>query len=171
MNVTTPEGWHAFIELLVNWSMCEDSQLGCNLTIVHLPDLDCWQIDCPNDTSHSIGTKPWHYYFNEVICHADHLFGRHTCCFLATDTKPAVSSLLVPSVVIKDAWVFAKPSTDKDVHDEIKTLKKIRVTLGEHIKPKDDIIYLEIVVGGRVSFKPGHARIQDNFDDDCHGLK
>ncbi|KAJ2264061.1 hypothetical protein GGI01_000190 [Coemansia sp. RSA 376] len=54
MNVTTPEGRRAFIELLVDWSMCEDSQLGHDPTIEYLPNLDCWQIDCPDDTAHDI---------------------------------------------------------------------------------------------------------------------
>ncbi|KAJ2748389.1 hypothetical protein GGI19_006133, partial [Coemansia pectinata] len=94
MDVTTPEGRHAFIELLVNWSMCEDYQLGRDPTIVHLPDPGCWQIDCPNDTGRGIGTKTRRYYFNEVVCHADHLFGRHTRCFLAIDTEPTVDSPL-----------------------------------------------------------------------------
>ncbi|KAJ2075550.1 hypothetical protein IW146_001416 [Coemansia sp. RSA 922] len=162
MNVTTPEGRRAFIELLVDWSMCEDFQLGRDPTIVHLPDLDCWQIECPDDTSRGIDTKPWRYYFNEVVCHADHLFGRHTRCFLATATEPTIGSPLVPTVVIKDAWAFAKRSISKDVRDETKMLKKIRATLGQHIKPEDDIIYPEIVVGGRVSFMSGRKRIEDN---------
>ncbi|KAJ1887984.1 hypothetical protein LPJ71_008614, partial [Coemansia sp. S17] len=49
-----------------------------------------------------------------------------------------------------------------DVRDETKMLKKIRATLGQHIKPEDDIIYPEIVVGGRVSFMSGLKRIEDN---------
>ncbi|KAJ2074851.1 hypothetical protein GGH13_001035 [Coemansia sp. S155-1] len=162
MDVTTPKGRRSFIEILVNWSMCEDSQLGRDPTIGYMPDLDCWQIDCPDDTSRGIDTKPRRYYFEDVACRANRLFGRHTRCFLATNIKPTVDSPLVPSVVIKDAWVFAKPSTGEDVRDETKMLKKIRATLGEHIKPEDDIIYPEIVVGGRVSFVLDHARIEDN---------
>ncbi|KAJ2078157.1 hypothetical protein GGI16_007978, partial [Coemansia sp. S142-1] len=79
-----------------------------------------------------------------------------------TNIKPTVSSPLVPMMVIKDAWVFAKPSTREDVRDKTKMLKKIRAMLGEHIKPEDNIIYPEIVVGGRVSFVLDHARIEDN---------
>ncbi|KAJ2251896.1 hypothetical protein GGI13_003591 [Coemansia sp. RSA 455] len=162
MDVTTPKGQCSFIKLLVNWSICKDFQLGCDTTIVHLPYLYCWQIECPDDTAHDIDTEPWHYYFNEVVCHADHLFGRHICCFLATDNKPTVNSPLVPMVVIKDAWAFAKCSISKVIHNKTKMLKKIRVMLGEHIKPEDDIIYLEIVMGGRVSFVLDHTRIEDN---------
>ncbi|KAJ2055055.1 hypothetical protein GGI17_006750 [Coemansia sp. S146] len=162
MDVTTSEGRHAFIELLVNWSMCEDYQLGRDPTIVHLPDPGCWQIDCPNDTARSIGTKHRRYYFNEVVCHADHLFGRHTRCFLAADTKPTVDSPLVTTVVIKDAWAFAERSISKDTRDETKMLKKIRATLDEHINPDDDIIYPKIVAGGRVSFMHGRTRIENN---------
>ncbi|KAJ2065051.1 hypothetical protein GGI17_000652, partial [Coemansia sp. S146] len=109
----------------------------------------------------SIGIKHRRYYFNEVVCHADHLFGRHTRCFLAADTKPTVDSPLVPTVVIKDAWAFAECSISKDTRDETKMLKKIRATLDEHISPDDDIIYPKIVVGGRVSFVHGRT-IEDN---------
>ncbi|KAJ2872008.1 hypothetical protein GGH93_004364 [Coemansia aciculifera] len=164
MNVTTPEGRRAFIKLLVNWSMCEDYQLGRDPTIVHLPDLGCWQIDCPNDTGRGFGTKTQRYYFNEVVCHADHLLGRHTRCFLATDTEPTVDSPLVPTVVIKDAWAFAERSISKDVRDEVKILNKIRTTLDDHIKPEDDIIYPKIVAGGRVWFKRNGNVIKDDSD-------
>ncbi|KAJ2004914.1 hypothetical protein GGI06_005504, partial [Coemansia sp. S85] len=57
IDVTTPEGRHAFIELLVSWSMCDDSQLGRDPTIKYLPDLDCWQVDCPDDEDRSAGTE------------------------------------------------------------------------------------------------------------------
>ncbi|KAJ2252240.1 hypothetical protein GGI13_003398 [Coemansia sp. RSA 455] len=171
MNITTPEGRYAFIELLINWSMCEDFQLGRDPTIVHLPDLDCWQIDCPDDTSRSIDSEPRRYYFQDVACRASRLFGRHTRCFLASNVKPTVGSPLVPTVVIKDAWAFSERSTDEDIHDETKMLKKIRATLGEHIKPEDDIIYPEIVVGGRVSFVLDRTRIEDNSDTIYLGIE
>ncbi|KAJ2865902.1 hypothetical protein GGH94_001899 [Coemansia aciculifera] len=164
MNVTTLEGRRAFIELLVNWSMCEDFQLGRDPTAVHLPDLGCWQIDCPDDTDCGIDAEPRRYYFNEVVCHADHLFGRHTRCFLATDIQPTVDSPLVPTVVIKDAWAFSERSISKDVRDEVKMLNKIRATLDDHIKPEDDIIYPKIVAGGRVWFVHGRSRIEDSTD-------
>ncbi|KAJ1916975.1 hypothetical protein LPJ71_001881 [Coemansia sp. S17] len=164
MNIATPVGRYAFIEILVNWSMCEDSQLGRDPTIEYLPDLDCWQIECPDDTAHDIDIEPRRYYFEDVSCRANRLFGRHTRCFLATNIKPTVDSPLVPTVVIKDAWAFSERSTDEDVRDETKMLKKIRATLGEHIKPKDDIIYPKIVVGGRVSFERDGTSVEDNSD-------
>ncbi|KAJ2074961.1 hypothetical protein GGI09_008690 [Coemansia sp. S100] len=171
MDVTTPKGRRSFIEILVNWSICEDFQIGRDPTIEYMPDLDCWQIDCPDDTSRGIDTKPRRYYFEDVACRANCLFGRHTRCFLATNIKPTVDSPLVPSVVIKDAWAFSERSTDEDVRDETKMLKKIRATLGEHIKPEDDIIYPKIVVGGRVSFVLDRTRIEDNSDTMYLGIE
>ncbi|KAJ2681265.1 hypothetical protein IWW39_006387, partial [Coemansia spiralis] len=171
INVTTPEGRHAFIELLVSWSMCDDSQLGRDPTIKYLPDLDCWQVDCPDDgEDRSAGTE-LRYYYNTVICHADHLFGRHTRCFLATDIKPTAESPLEPNVVIKDAWAFAERSADEDICDEVKLLKKIRDVLSTSLSPKDNVTYPEIVVGGRVRFEQGDIDIKDNTDMMYQGVE
>ncbi|KAJ2505106.1 hypothetical protein IWW47_002201 [Coemansia sp. RSA 2052] len=84
MDATTSDGWHSFIRLLVNWLLCNNSQLGRNPTMKHLPHLGCWQIDCLDDATH----ESRRYYFSTIICHADHLFGRHTRCFLASEIKP-----------------------------------------------------------------------------------
>ncbi|KAJ2485163.1 hypothetical protein IWW37_006018 [Coemansia sp. RSA 2050] len=170
MDVTTPEGRCAFIELLVSWSMCDDSQLGRDTTIEHLVDLDCWRIDCPDDEDRSsgIGTS---YYYKTVICHADHLFGRHTRCFLATDVEPTAGSELEPKVVIKDAWAFAERLIDKDFRDEVKILRKIRDVLSVSLGAEDNVIYPEIVVGGRVWLSRGDVDIEDSTDTVYQGVK
>ncbi|KAJ2058253.1 hypothetical protein GGI17_005167, partial [Coemansia sp. S146] len=67
MDVTMPEGRHAFVKVLINWSFCEKSQLGRDPTMEYLRDLGCWQIACPGE---------------------DRLFGPHTRCFLATNVRP-----------------------------------------------------------------------------------
>ncbi|KAJ2352937.1 hypothetical protein GGH92_000965, partial [Coemansia sp. RSA 2673] len=77
MDVTTSKGRHAFIQLLVNMSLCDDSQLGRDPTMRYLPALNCWEIDCPDDkddngTSRADSSR---YYFTKVICVADRLFG------------------------------------------------------------------------------------------------
>ncbi|KAJ2489824.1 hypothetical protein IWW37_003668 [Coemansia sp. RSA 2050] len=152
------------------WSMCDDSQLGRDTTIKHLVDLDCWRIDCPDDEDRSsgIGTS---YYYKTVICHADHLFGRHICCFLATDVEPIVGSELEPKVVIKDAWAFAERLIDKDSRDEVKILRKIRDVLSVSLPAEDNVIYPEIVVGGRVWLSRGDADIEDSTGTVYQGAK
>ncbi|KAJ2813150.1 hypothetical protein H4S07_000897 [Coemansia furcata] len=175
MDITTSSGRLSFIELLVNWSVCEEHQLGRDPTIGYLPDLGCWQIDCPNDGARGFDTKPRCYYFNTVVCHADRLFGRHTRCFLATDIKPMAkvtdTSPLVPAVVIKDAWAFAERLAHEDVRNEIKLLNKIKTTLSERITPEDDIIYPEIVVGGQVLFTRNGGKTHDNTDSMYRGVE
>ncbi|KAJ2041664.1 hypothetical protein H4S03_000199 [Coemansia sp. S3946] len=103
------------------------------------------------------------YYFTKVICVADRLFGRHALCFLATANRPAknlkVDKSLEATVVIKDAFAFAKPIASEDDRDEAKTPKKIRATF-ERNNP-DSILYAKIVVGGRVRFKRGGETIDD----------
>ncbi|KAJ2037483.1 hypothetical protein H4S04_007259 [Coemansia sp. S16] len=165
MDVTTSNGRRAFIQLIVSMSLCDDSQLGRDPTMRYLPALNCWEIDCPDDkynngTSRADSSR---YYFTKVICVADRLFGRHTRCFLATANRPAkklkVDESLEATVVIKDAFAFAKPIASDDDRDEVKTLKKIRSTF-ERNNP-DSILYAKIVVGGRVRFKRGSRIVED----------
>ncbi|KAJ2039245.1 hypothetical protein GGI01_002617 [Coemansia sp. RSA 376] len=83
MDVTSPNGRRAFVELLVNMSLCDDSQLSCDPTMQHLPELRCWQIDCPDnsDDSSSSGVVS-QYYFSNIICITDHLLGHRISCLL-----------------------------------------------------------------------------------------
>ncbi|KAJ2727720.1 hypothetical protein IW152_006126, partial [Coemansia sp. BCRC 34962] len=132
----------------------------------YMSDLKCWQIACPDDAgSTGGGARTAYYYFTTVNCHADRVFGRHTRCFLATDEKPtdAVSKEkpLIPKMVIKDSWAFAKPNAADDACDEVETLKKIRRGLSGR-KDCHDIIIPEIIVGGRVSFQLNGEWVEDN---------
>ncbi|KAJ2353393.1 hypothetical protein GGH92_000682, partial [Coemansia sp. RSA 2673] len=70
-----------------------------------------------------------------------------------------VDKSLEATVVIKDAFAFAKPIASEDDRDEAKTPKKIRATF-ERNNP-DSILYAKIVVGGRVRFKRGGETIDD----------
>ncbi|KAJ2075768.1 hypothetical protein GGH13_000389, partial [Coemansia sp. S155-1] len=167
MDVTTSNGRRAFIQLLVNMSLCDDSQLGRDPTMRYLPALNCWEIDCPDDEDEDGPSRAdsSRYYFTKVICVADRLFGRHTRCFLATANRPAkklkVDESLEATVVIKDAFAFAKPIASEDDRDAVKTLKKIRATF-ERDNP-GSIIYAKIVVGGRVRFKRGSRIVEDTI--------
>ncbi|KAJ2800236.1 hypothetical protein H4S07_005228, partial [Coemansia furcata] len=165
MNVSTPEGRRAFIEVLVHCSLCEESQLGRDTSMEYLPELNCWKIACPDETG-SMGESATtqDYYLVSVRYQADRMFGRHTRCFLATKDRPTVeitdTSPLIPTVVIKDSWVFSKRNAADDTRDEVRLLKKIKESLSAHTADKD-IIIPEIVVGGRVSFQWNGKWVED----------
>ncbi|KAJ2813037.1 hypothetical protein H4S07_000972 [Coemansia furcata] len=165
MNVSTPEGRLAFIEVLVHWSLCEESQLGRDPTMEYLLELNCWKIACPDETGiMGKGTLTQDYYIASVSCQADRMFGRHTRCFLATKDRLIVkitdTSPLIPMVVIKDSWAFSKCNAADDTRDEVRSLKKIKESLSVHTADKD-IIIPEIVVGGCVSFQQNGEWIKD----------
>ncbi|KAJ2055947.1 hypothetical protein GGI17_006446 [Coemansia sp. S146] len=175
MDVATREGRRAFIELLTNMSLCDESQLGCDPTMRYLSELRCWQIDCPDDDDDDNDSRRGEvaqYYFTNVICIADRLFGRHTRCFLATESRPTKKleegQSLEATVVIKDAFAFAKPISSEDDRDEVKTLKKIREMF--HDNNPDDIFYPKIVVGGRVKFKRGGQLVEDTTSTIYEGV-
>ncbi|KAJ2882748.1 hypothetical protein IWW38_005620, partial [Coemansia aciculifera] len=162
MDVSTAAGRCAFIRLLVEWSLCDDSLLGRDPTIGYMKAEGCWWIDCYDDKDSGISEKTT-YYFNTTICIADRLFGRHTRCFPATSVRPtkklAEGESLKATVVIKDAWAFAKPTAQEDDRDEVKSLRSIR----DAFEGGDfgDLVYPEIEVGGRVRFKMGDETVQD----------
>ncbi|KAJ2881489.1 hypothetical protein H4R27_004055 [Coemansia aciculifera] len=168
MDVSTPEGRHSFIEILVNWSLCKDSQLSRDPTMEYLPQLQCWQISCPGEAS-CMGKDAVvrDYYFSTVSCQADRVYSRHMRCFLATDARPTPVILtdnpLKPTVVIKDSWAFSKRNASEDTRDEVKSLNKVKDGLLEKAAELD-IIIPEIVVGGRVSFLPNGKWVEDNTD-------
>ncbi|KAJ2748692.1 hypothetical protein GGI19_006005 [Coemansia pectinata] len=177
MDVATREGRRAFIELLANMSLCDESQLGRDPTMRYLSELRCWQIDCPDDDdddddNDSRRGEVAQYYFTNVICIADRLFGRHTRCFLATESRPTKQleegQSLEATVVIKDAFAFAKPIASEDDRDEVKTLKKIREAFYDN--NPDDIFYPKIVVGGRVKFKRGSQLVEDTTSTIYEGV-
>ncbi|KAJ2376064.1 hypothetical protein H4S02_008036 [Coemansia sp. RSA 2611] len=168
MDIATREGRCSFIELIANMSLCDISQLGRDPTMRFLSKLSCWQIDCPDDGEDG-ATKQ--YYFSNIICSADRLLGRHTRCFPATDMRPAKKrekgESLKATVVIKDAFAFAKPDASEDDRDEVKTLKRIR---SEFEGDKSGIMYPKIVVGGRVQFKRGDKTIEDTTSTMYEGV-
>ncbi|KAJ2335220.1 hypothetical protein GGI00_001477 [Coemansia sp. RSA 2681] len=180
MDVATSEGRRAFIRLLVAWSLCDDSQLGRDPTMGYMRDKGCWWIDCSddgydggdigstgtstsNDSAGARSSKMERYYFNTTICLADRLFGRHTRCFPATKDCPAEKipsgESLKATVVIKDAWAYAKREASEDSRDEVKSMKKIQATF--KAKNRQDILYPKIEVGGRVKIKRRGELVED----------
>ncbi|KAJ2576057.1 hypothetical protein GGH95_003687, partial [Coemansia sp. RSA 1836] len=179
MDVATSEGRRAFIRLLVTWSLCDDSQLGRDPTMGYMRDKGCWWIDCSddgydggdigsssitsNDSAGARSSKMERYYFNTTICLADRLFGRHTRCFPATKDCPAEKipsgESLKATVVIKDAWAYAKREASEDSRDEVKSMKKIHTTFKD--SNRQDILYPNIEVGGRVKIKRRGKLVED----------
>ncbi|KAJ2049462.1 hypothetical protein H4S04_003210 [Coemansia sp. S16] len=168
MDVSTPKGRRSFIEVLVNWSFCEESQLGRDPTMEYLHDLRCWQIACPREKGCTgEGADVKYYYFSTVRCHAERVFGRHTRCFLATDIMPtavvSTTNPLITTVVIKYSWALSKRNASDDVCDEVSSLNKIKERLSAQAAAKD-IIFPKIEGGGRVSFQRNGEWVEDNTD-------
>ncbi|KAJ1925872.1 hypothetical protein LPJ71_000020 [Coemansia sp. S17] len=168
MDISTPEGRRLFIKLLVNWSFCEESQLGRDPTMEYLYDLRCWQVACPSEKGcMGEGADVKYYYFSTVRCQAERVFGRHTRCFLATDIMPtavvSTTNPLIPTVVIKDSWALSKRNVSDDACDEVRSLNKIKEGLSAQAAAKD-IIFPKIEAGGRVSFQRNGEWVEDNTD-------
>ncbi|KAJ2741841.1 hypothetical protein H4S06_005819, partial [Coemansia sp. BCRC 34490] len=53
MDASTATGCSEYIQLLVDWSMCDWHQLGFDPSVRWLEDLDCWEIDVPSTASAS----------------------------------------------------------------------------------------------------------------------
>ncbi|KAJ2254568.1 hypothetical protein GGI13_002086, partial [Coemansia sp. RSA 455] len=168
MDISTPKGRRSFIEVLVNWSFCEESQLGRDPTMEYLHDLRFWKVACPSEKDcMGEGADVKYYYFSTVKCHAERVFGRHTRCFLATDIMPtavvSTTNPLIPTVVVKDSWAFSKRNASDDACDEVSFLNKIKEGLSAQAAAKD-IIFPKIEAGGRVSFRRNGKWVEDNTD-------
>ncbi|KAJ1718281.1 hypothetical protein LPJ61_006719, partial [Coemansia biformis] len=143
MDLHALDGRCQFVQLLVDWSLCELLLLGYDPTIEWLDGLKCWQIDVPSiatdtdalpDASSVSSATP--YYFSRTYVEADHLFGRHTHCFPATMQKPGApvsdENPIMPDAVVKDAWPYVEHgNVDRGELGEIAFLKTIRQTLAE----------------------------------------
>ncbi|KAJ1718402.1 hypothetical protein LPJ53_006541, partial [Coemansia erecta] len=156
MRLSEESGRARFIKYLVYWSFCEEHCLGYDPTMAWLPGPECWQIAVPTlpETAgdpYSVRTK--FYYTSKEIASADHLFGRHTRSFLATDTLPTDadgSHYSKCKYVIKDSWVESTPNAGDDERDEIGHLGHIHEKLKYCKKVRGN--YPTIVAGGRVQF-------------------
>ncbi|KAJ2881461.1 hypothetical protein IWW38_005795, partial [Coemansia aciculifera] len=166
IDVGTPEGRQALIGLFVNCALCEYAQLGRDPTIRRLDSLNCWEIDCPDDTGDTTGGTVVKYYYSKVYFAADRVFGRHTRCFLAASKMPTVavseSNPLIPDIIVKDAWAYAHRIPAKDIRDEVKGLRSIDSEFPEGVDT--GFIVPRIKAGGRVYFELNGKRVEDNTD-------
>ncbi|PIA12858.1 hypothetical protein COEREDRAFT_12105, partial [Coemansia reversa NRRL 1564] len=82
-------------------------RLGYDETITWLDGLNCYEIEVPSGTVPGDHVK---YYSSSFIRGADHLFGRHCRCLLATPIRPTIpvsdEAPIKPTVVIKDSWTI-----------------------------------------------------------------
>ncbi|KAJ1850425.1 hypothetical protein LPJ73_003458, partial [Coemansia sp. RSA 2703] len=154
MRLTERDGRTKFIQLLVNWSFCEEHRLGYDPTMIRLPELRCWQIEVPalpETVGEQTSATSKYFYTRCTIAAADHLFGRHTRTFLATNNKPTCvedTDSKNCKYVIKDSWVESTHNADDDMRDEAKHLHKIHKRLGKFEDVKG--CYPTIIAGGRI---------------------
>ncbi|KAJ2507095.1 hypothetical protein GGI11_006455 [Coemansia sp. RSA 2049] len=172
MDTSTATGRSEYIQLLVDWSMCDRHQLGFDPSVRWLEDLDCWEIDVSSTASASEGidqhpaTYSTTYYFDNVYVAASHLFGRHTRCFPASSKRPASKEFIEPEVLIKDTWSFVRRrgSSDNDTgeYGEIAFLGRIRQMLDQ--KPEFRNNLPTLVAGGPVRLDGEGAAVDDTTD-------
>ncbi|KAJ2767523.1 hypothetical protein IWQ56_003297, partial [Coemansia nantahalensis] len=149
MDVSKPAGRKRFVELLVNWAVCDDVRAGYDPTMEFDPISKQYRIQCPNK-----GGKMRTYTTMSYLFAQDDALGRHTRCFVAErDRKKGGPKELV---VIKDAFAVSKPPPDDNVHNEICVLRRIR----KEFKGKEvDFMYQELVRGGDVVLPTGGSHV------------
>ncbi|KAJ1933645.1 hypothetical protein EC988_009053, partial [Linderina pennispora] len=164
MDLGSPSGRHSFVQLLVRFSLCETHQLGYDSNFVELGS-GKWKIICHD------GDDCKEYYVTDIPVRAERLFGRHTRCFIASPTDPWTSDSNeenVERVAIKDAWSRATESEKDDVRDEVAMMRKFDSEL-RGMKESDDLIYPEVMIGGRVTYVNGEGIVTS--DNTKHILK
>ncbi|ORX70242.1 hypothetical protein DL89DRAFT_154507 [Linderina pennispora] len=159
LDITAAAGRRQFVELLVNFALCEEDQLGSDPSIYWDAEANCWAIDCPDTAdmaSRPVATKT--YYFDKVLLGADGLFGRHTRCYLVTDEEPTGGGI-TPKFVIKDAWPEAEEDRVDDKRDEVSLLHRITTELAQ--SDVEDLVYPRLDAGGRVYIGTGRGMFED----------
>ncbi|KAJ2749283.1 hypothetical protein IWQ56_007264, partial [Coemansia nantahalensis] len=167
MDVSKQAGRKRFVELLVNWAVCDDVQAGYDPTMEFDPKLKHYRIQVP-DMSGKMRT----YTTTSYIAAAESLLGRHTRCFLAKPDYEEGGDNDV--VVIKDAFAVSSPPPDDKVRNEIVLLSDITDTFeGKEV----DFIYPELVRGGDVKLPVGGSHVSNishngvyDFEDNTDGI-
>ncbi|KAJ1958146.1 hypothetical protein EC988_000467 [Linderina pennispora] len=164
MHLSTPEGRHSFVELLVYWSLCERDQLGYDTSMRYIAESRCWEFDCYDRASQ----ETTHLYSNAVIANASSVLGRHTRCFVAFPTIEMATTVPIDihsteAVVIKDAWALsATGDSESDDRNEAKHLEHIRDTFGgKNLK----FPYVYSAVCGDVMIHIGERSTVDSSDN------
>ncbi|KAI9474357.1 hypothetical protein BX667DRAFT_537708 [Coemansia mojavensis] len=142
MDITTAKGRCDYIQLLVNWCLCDWHQLGFDPSVRYCEDErgnGYWEIDVPQMATGDAGMESagsryetQTYTITGARVAADHLFGRHTRCFVAT---PKQSTGNQGEVLIKDSWSYLGRHQIQERSGElgeIAFLTKINQMVDEH---------------------------------------
>ncbi|PIA14155.1 hypothetical protein COEREDRAFT_17080 [Coemansia reversa NRRL 1564] len=160
MDLAESSGRGAFINLLVDFSYCEENQLGYDSTITWDTQLNCWMIECPqfdDITSESMTSVV--YYARDPEIPADRLFGRHTRGFLASLDYKKVD---IPDTFIKDAWSHSSRDADHDPRDEVSMVREIGDITGK--EDGDCLLYVNARHGGIVRYCCNATFINDDTE-------
>ncbi|KAJ2315187.1 hypothetical protein IWW54_000455 [Coemansia sp. RSA 2705] len=153
MDVTTSTGLAAYIKFIVSLCFCEEHQLGYDPSMTWCSENEYWIIKCPGRTPDNDDEQPATYYARDPVFVADHLFGRHTRGFYASDDPELVDQ---PDTFIKDAWPHAERGSEDTSRDELAILQDIVQQL--KTRGIDTTGYVRPVRGGTV-------RLDDDHDD------
>ncbi|KAI9472828.1 hypothetical protein BX667DRAFT_440944 [Coemansia mojavensis] len=142
MDITTAKGRCDYIRLLVNWCLCDWHQLGFDPSVRYCESErgnGHWEIDVPQMATGDAGMESagsryetQTYTITGARVAADHLFGRHTRCFVAT---PKQSTGNQGKVLIKDSWSYLGRHQVQERSGElgeIAFLTKINQMVDEH---------------------------------------
>ncbi|KAJ2570399.1 hypothetical protein IW140_002299 [Coemansia sp. RSA 1813] len=149
MDLLTSSGLKQYVRLLVDWSLCDSDQRGYDPDFYYDKERKGWFIRFPHDDESQVKT----YLLRRVIEASDRLFGRHTRCFEVAEclsNNTSGNSMFGRTVVVKDAWTYAAEDSKNDTRDEVNFLQLINEKLSNDA---DDIVYPELLHGGRASFK------------------
>ncbi|KAJ2654549.1 hypothetical protein IWW48_006040, partial [Coemansia sp. RSA 1200] len=172
MDASTAKGRSEYIQLLVDWSMCDWRQLGFDPSVRWLENLDCWEIDvssaalASNGIDQHLATYSTTYYFDNVYVAASHLFRRHTRCFPASSKRPVSKVHIEPEVLSKDTWSFVRRKSpgnnDTGEYGEIAFLNRICQMLDQKPELRDNLPTL--VAGGPVCLDVEGVTVDDTTE-------
>ncbi|KAJ2849569.1 hypothetical protein IWW36_002544 [Coemansia brasiliensis] len=185
LDVTTAKGRSEYIQLLVNWSLCDWHQLGFDPSVRHCKTRNgkgYWEIDVPQAATGHASTssaEPTYatqtYYAAKAYVAADHLFGRHTRCFLANPERPTAKQDPKEEILIKDSWSYLGRNQAQDHSGElgeIAFLTKIRSMVDAHPEFAGSVPRLEN--GGVVCLNANNCLKEDTMETVlgslCHHL-
>ncbi|KAJ2506756.1 hypothetical protein H4217_008955 [Coemansia sp. RSA 1939] len=173
MDVSTAQGRRQYIQLLVDWSLCDWHQLGFDPSVRWRKDLKYWEIDVPRlattashgsdqqlAASSSSSTTTTTYFFDKAYVAADHLFRRYTRCFPASLERPEPNKSIEPDVLIKDAWSYVRRNDAEQ--NEVSFMHRIRQMLEQEQQLRNNLPTL--VDGGTVRIDSNGTLVNDTTD-------
>ncbi|KAJ2614333.1 hypothetical protein H4S08_001761 [Coemansia sp. RSA 1365] len=173
MDVSKSYGRREFIELIVNWSLCDEVQLGFDPTIRFDHKSCSYIMDCFDDSKGPCA-PPQQYRLVRALALTLSVQGRHTRCYLAvphkdednnSDNEGSCDSTVnnEEEVIIKDAWNGAQSPLLDDNRSEIRLLRTITEEL-ESDSVDVDFLYPKLLMGGHVRVKINGVEYLDSTD-------